>query len=505
MDKKIIILSRVSTGAQHLESQTNDLINQAERLGYNKNNQIIIEEIESATKLSEEERKGLQKLKHYIENDSSIDCVICWEPSRLARKQEILYSIRNYLVEKKIQLYILNPFVKLLTDDRSKIDTTASIVFSLFATISENEMMIKKERFMREKNALTQQGKKAAGSVIFGYMKNKEKYCVPHPLHSKILVELFTHYVTHEDTSLYETYQYASRNYPDLFQVNLPYIKAQHKIRHLFVTEIYVKGNWCYPALISQELWDKTKLKMSKAQCKPRYKSKLQLLGRGKVVCSKCGNVMTASGGNVRAYCCSTDKVHNLQMNIEALEWLIWEEVRVAINISSSINMNDRVLEINKQIKERTTYAEQLQNYIDETTKKQDKLVSLFLDDRIDNNIYNKRFDDLKEDIRIKTIELNKTNNEINELNAALKNADNFGNNYIVVDNISDFNIKLEYTRELLDKVILTKQEDSSILIEFTWLKSLIIPRSKYIYKTKGGRKKIYRINEDETQDLIYK
>ena len=134
MDRKIIILSRISTSPQDIQSQTNDLIRESERLGFDKDHQIIIESVESAIKLSEEERLGLQKMKHCIETDPSIDCVICWEPSRLARQQTVLYGIRDYLVSHKIQLIILNPYVRLLTQDRTQVDTTANIVFSLFAT-----------------------------------------------------------------------------------------------------------------------------------------------------------------------------------------------------------------------------------------------------------------------------------------------------------------------------------------------------------------------------------
>ena len=101
------------------------MINESEKLGYGKSQQIIIEGIESAIKLSEEERETLNKMKYYIEKDNEVDCVICWEPSRLARQQKVLFSVRDYLIAKKIQLYILNPYVKLLTDDRSKMDTTA--------------------------------------------------------------------------------------------------------------------------------------------------------------------------------------------------------------------------------------------------------------------------------------------------------------------------------------------------------------------------------------------
>jgi len=502
MTNKIIILSRISTAPQSIESQTNDLIREAERLGYDKKHHIIIESVESAIKLSEEERIGLQKLKYYIETDKDVDCVICWEPSRLSRQQKTLYSIRDYLINKKIQLYILNPYMKLLTDDRTQMDTTANIVFSLFSTIAENEMMIKKERFMRAKNELTKQGKKSAGAVIFGYMKDKDKNCILHPLHSKIITDIFTHYAENEDTSLWETYKYASTKWPEIFPMT-EYIKGQHKIRHFFETEYYYKGNWCYPPIISEELWNKVHDKMSKARCKPRYNTKLNYLGRGKVRCKECGNIMTGIGGNVKAYCCCTDKQHSLQINIDIMDWIIWEEVRVAANIASSLDNSSKIIEINTKITNKKTEYNQIESYINEKTTKLDKLVALYLDDKIDNNIYNRRYDELNKDINDKRKQLETIQSQINELESVLANNNITEIKPVLLDDITDFDIKLEYVRKYLKNAILSRQEDKSILIEFEWMMPLVLPRSKYEYHFKGGRKKVYRINEDGTKDWI--
>lgn len=504
MNKKIIILSRISTSVQHIESQTNDLVNEAIRLGYPKSKHIIIEGVESAIKLQEFERQTLNKMKYYIEHDKDVDCVICWEPSRLSRQQKTLYSIRDYLIDHKIQLYIINPYMRLFNDDRTQIDTTASIVFSVFSTLAENEMMIKKERFMRAKNELTKQGKKSAGSVIFGYMKDKDKKCVPHPLHSQIISDLFNHYITHEDTSLHETYQYASSKWPELFPT-VEYKKAQHKIRHFFDTTLYSTGNWCYPPLISQETMDKVKEKMAGARCQARYNSKLELLGRGKVRCKHCGNIMTGCGGNVNAYCCSTDKLHSLQINFKALDWLIWEEVKVAANIASTIDNSTKVIEVSNQIKEKNNILSQLNIYICTLRDKQDKLVALYLDDKIAKDIYDKRYESLNDELTIKEKELESVQTQINELNSVLHQDNIIDDKPINFDTITNFDSKLELVRRYVKDILVEKKEDGSISIEFSWLQSLVLPRCTYTYTSKGGRKKIFRNNEDGTTDLIYK
>ena len=59
MEKKAIILSRVSSEHQTLEQQTEAVLKEVEKDGYSDDNIIIIEDKESAIKLSEPYRKGI--------------------------------------------------------------------------------------------------------------------------------------------------------------------------------------------------------------------------------------------------------------------------------------------------------------------------------------------------------------------------------------------------------------------------------------------------------------
>ena len=81
-------------------------------------------------KLDEFERAGLNKLKQYISEDKDIDCVYCYEVSRISRRTNVVYSIRDYLLSNKINLIVLNPYFKLLKDDGT-MSETASFVFGL--------------------------------------------------------------------------------------------------------------------------------------------------------------------------------------------------------------------------------------------------------------------------------------------------------------------------------------------------------------------------------------
>lgn len=506
MDNKIIILARISTSPQDIQSQTNDLKREAKRLGYDEPNQIIIETIESAIKLSEEERLGIQRMKYYIENDPTIDCVICWEVSRLARQQKVLYSVRDYLFAHKIQLYILNPYVRLLTDDRSQYDATANIVFSLFATMSENEMMIKKERFLRAKNEMKERGQKFGGATIFGYIKNKEKKCVPHPINSKIIVDLFNHYIT-TDNSLYETYIYATGKWPGIFPV-AEYKKSQRKIKHFFDTEVYVTGNWCYPPLITKEVWDKTHEKMSKSKCNARYNCKRELLCRGKIYCGYCGRMMTGCGGNVKAYVCSTDKLHSMQISTEIADWIMWEETRTVVNLNSYFNnLVNKIAEIQGELDAKTELKKQYEEKKTTLQEQTTRLLDVYMNNRISEDIFNKKIDDINENIKIYSEKIDKLNVEISTYQTMIEDTQkNWGVNSINVDKIDDFSSRLEFVRKYIRKMIIKRGEKPHTThISFEYATPVIAPRSEYLYVYKNqANTHVYRINEDGTEDLIY-
>lgn len=502
---KIIILSRVSTAQQSLDAQTKELKQEATRLGYTEENQIVLEDVESAIKLSEEERIGLQKLKYHIEHDKDIDCVICWEPSRLSRRQTVLYSIRDYLLEHKIQLYILNPYVKLLNNDRTQIDTTASIVFSLFATISENEMTIKKERFMRAKKDMTAQGKKSAGSVIFGYRKNKDKYIELHPENSQIVMDIFNHYVDDHTASLYATYLWASSKWPSLFPV-MPYKKSQRKIKHFFETVVYWEGNWCYPAFIPVELYERVKEKMNNSRCLPRFESKHNWLGRGRLYCKHCGKMLTPVAGSVQAYNCSTDKQsHNVTINVDAVEWLLWEEARVIANIKASYDNSTIIISTQKMIEEKKNLSIQFDGNIKAAEAKQKKLVGLYLDGNISKELFDTQNASIIEDMKLNQEKKDKTNAEIIELqNIVSKTQDDIKVKPANYDNVDNFETKLDIVSKTIDKVWVEKEENKVYRLEFEY-KGVIVPQvGRYRYVAKNHYKRIYRINEDETIDLIY-
>ena len=97
------------------------MIKYAESKGYAVDNLVIIEDKESAIKLTEEERNGLNEMKYIINNDKSINAVFIWEISRLGRTEIVLHSIKEWLINNKINLFIFDKQYQLLNEDGTEV------------------------------------------------------------------------------------------------------------------------------------------------------------------------------------------------------------------------------------------------------------------------------------------------------------------------------------------------------------------------------------------------
>jgi len=191
---KAIILSRVSTTEQSLDSQTQAIMNEARKEGFKDIDLIIIEEKESAIKLSEEERKGLSRMKECISSDKTITHVFIYELSRLSRRQLVLFSIRDYLIERNIQLVCCTPYFRMLED--GKLSQTANLMFSIFASMAESEMTLKQERMMRGKLYNKAHGKNSGHTLLYGYGSKDDHTIYVDQEKARDIIEIFEEYAT---------------------------------------------------------------------------------------------------------------------------------------------------------------------------------------------------------------------------------------------------------------------------------------------------------------------
>ncbi len=265
---KVILFSRVSTMGQDLTQQNDELLNEAKRNGYNEKQIILIEQKESGIKLDEDEREGIRQLKEAIEK-YDVECVIIYEISRLARRPTVLYSIRDYLIERGVNLICMKPYMRLLDTD-GKMSQTASILFSLFGALSESEMMIKKERMNRGRISKREKGKYIGGNILFGYMHDEETDVI-YVDESKrdTVIEIFERYVK------CESLRQISKDLMDRGLLHYEnYSTAEVMMRRMINRSEYagIKGStYDYPSIISQELFYKVR---QRAESRNKYKTR---------------------------------------------------------------------------------------------------------------------------------------------------------------------------------------------------------------------------------------
>ena len=336
---KAILLVRVSTEAQDFTEQEREIYQMAINDGYKPEDIIPICEKESGIKLEEEERAGLNQMKQYIESGIGVDCVYCWEVSRIARRKKINFSVLEYLTSHKVQLIIKNPSIKLFNDDGS-INEGAEVVFTLFSQMAESEMRTKKERFKRSKDARRKQSYYTGGFILYGYTVDDEKRLVPKDDEAEVVKMLYTMYLTGK----YSFRSLAKEIREMGIFTDKSTFASEVAVNHILTNTAYAgvpssegsrmnlktDGN-VYPALVTVEMVEKCKEIAQKNIIAPKKKYSTYYFGKGILRCPDCGKVMMAVKSRNFYHCtkCGCKTTININMVDSAL-WLCASPLYVA-------------------------------------------------------------------------------------------------------------------------------------------------------------------------------
>ena len=317
--KKVILFSRCSTINQTLESQTNELKAEATRLGYSDENQILIEYKESAIQLSIDERRGIQELIKYIESDNNINCVVIYEISRLSRQMKQLYELRDYFINKNIQLVCLKPYMRLL--ENGCMSQTASILYALIGTLSESEMAIRRERMLRGRLYKREQNRYIGGRILLGYKVGENDKIEIDYRDADTVRKIFQWYA--EGRSMV----WIARELEERGLVDgrwngtaniIPSIANVLK-RHEYTGKKMHTYN--YPRIISNEIFDQVQVKITKNKAK--YITRKRYLGQG-LIREKDTNLLMSA--NKTCYRTSRIAMHtNLILSTHTIEDWLWE------------------------------------------------------------------------------------------------------------------------------------------------------------------------------------
>lgn len=276
---KAICLSRVSTGIQDLDQQTEKLIEAAKLNGYNQEDLIIIEDKESAVKLSEEERNGLTRMKTAIK-ENKVDIVICYELSRISRRPDVVYSIRDFLIKNQVQLQVLNPSFKLLKDDGS-FDENSNILFSLFSGLAESEGYLRKARLSRGRAKSAAENKFLGGIITFGYKVDENNHYVIDEHDAGIVRRIYKDYQTKTISTIAKELMLEGSVIDNISGARTFIRTILNREEYTGVKVTKRKYGVVFPAIISRETFQEAQRKLDERRHSPKVNTKKEYLAHG--------------------------------------------------------------------------------------------------------------------------------------------------------------------------------------------------------------------------------
>ena len=444
---KAILLTRTSTIKQEIESQKQELIDYAIADGYKKKDLIIIEGVgASAIKLNDIYLAEIKNLYQTIENDKSINAVYAWEISRIGRNEEMLMQIKNFLISHKVQLVIKNPSLRLLNNDGS-VNNGVELAFSLFATMSKQEMEIKKDRFARARARNKAEGKYNGGRIKLGYKLDVNKYFIIDEDKAQVVRQCFEWFVN--GMSLGKIYNKLA----DMgIYSPMKYRNGNTMVGIILKDKAYI-GEGLYPQIVDIEVFNKVQKMLSDM---PRYHtSKNIFFCKGLIKDTTTGATLVARCSTVN-YSLRTN-VHNYAINLNVMEYIAEYSANILLAHYNAQQAQTNKNEYKLKIEENHNIISSKKAQIKEYEKAIERAINM-------NIMQPKYFPTQKMETFIKQNEtiITKLNTEITDLQTEITRMENWLNGeqqFInTIKGMSDAK-KQEMIQQVIDKIEITKIE----------------------------------------------
>lgn len=478
MNMKAILLVRISSVSQQLDEQTNSLINYAQSKGYTEDNLIIIEDVESAIKLAEEERNGLNKMKAEISADKNINAVFVWELSRLTRKPTTAYSLRDYFNSNSIQLYCYSPQFQLLKSDLTDLDDTGSLLFALYIQMAEAEMRNKKARFHRSKIRNAKTGKYSGGFVKYGYTVNDNGYYEINEQEAEIIRYIFNEYEKGRST-MNLTKELKERGI----------INTTFFVRGILISEAYTGlsnqygMSRIYPQIISVEQFNRCR-ELAKERNKKADKTNEIYYCKKLIKCTECGTHYIAMKSSCNYLCygkygkeakifpekaCKKSPI----ININVLDSLVWDLVIDHEVFKIDGDVKTMIKNINNQTDINNQKIANAKKQIEFADKKRERNNNMYFNGNIQENKYFSNSKLIDNDVKKYRNLITGCKNEnkrlqerLNEIKLKHSLLDYANNRYEYLQNLQDDSEKYKIVKKHIREInILEEQKQTTKIV----------------------------------------
>ena len=374
---KAIGIIRTSTERQEIESQRKEVTEFIKRDGIKQSDIIIIGEAgASAIKLDEKYRENIEKVYRLIEQ-GNVSCVYAFAIDRIGRDEVTLMEFKNYLIKHKVNLKIMNPTLTLLNPDGT-INSGVELAFSLFATMSKQEMETKKARFKRAKERNRENGKfHGGGNVLFGYTVDDNRFVVPDPVESENVRLLF---------ELYATGEYSLKQIED--EIKERGIVTKYDLQTSHIARYLKMKSYCgrdeklrYPPIVPAELFDKVQEILESNKINKSREHFHSYFGNKLILCPECGHYYVAHQTSYKCHFHTQHKCGNrLCLSVAIVDGLLWHFAKqLELDAQLKLSKNDAD-KIEQDIKILEQKRETLESQADVTNKKINNTKQLFME-----------------------------------------------------------------------------------------------------------------------------
>ena len=460
--KECILLLRVSTEQQDYDSQLDDLVKYSKSKGYEK--YYIINDKESGVKLSEEERNGLNEMKELISSNPNINGVCVWELSRLSRQQKILFSIRDYLVERNINIHIFDRKCDVL-DSEGNITEAANLLFSIYAYYAEQEAKSTKLRTKRGKQYKNSEGKFVGGKLHFGYTVGKDKTIIINEDEANIIKEIFNKYLNTDISS-----RQLAKDYYERGIIKAPTFNTARGWMHVLLQNeaycggiSYKKGQIMpnkYPQIIPSEWIQQAKEKLSKGTVCPRTTDNIYYCKS--LIKNSNGMVFQTNVWDCRYF---TNKPY-MTLPLNLIDSIAWTLVKFIIYPIYLLNQDTTKMdEIKHQIKVNEEKIVNQSSKIEATKNEMERLKNLYIKGFISEKEFEVQFKNKENDIKTLSKQINDLTNANIQLDGLING---FRRDSVTINDICA--IKDDKERQKLIKEVITSidVDDNKVMVFHT-------------------------------------
>ncbi|MCE2972510.1 MAG: recombinase family protein [Sediminibacterium sp.] len=435
---RIIIYGRVSTLSQDVDRQIEELVSYCKGKDYEVVR--VFTETISGVK-TRKQRKEINQLLEYVSKNNNINGVLVWELSRLGRNTLDVLEIINQLTLMKIWVYSKKENLYTLNQDGTENPTT-KLTLTILSGVSTLERETILSRSVSGLKKSVNDGNWLGGKYLpYGYKRDKKKLVIDEE-ESDVVKLIFQLYLDGNGTKKISN-ELNKRKIPTRYNKSVTtsininnterkgdeFVWRDGTIYSILTNPLYIgkkigKGQieglkLQSPVLINENDFNDVQQKLKNTIKK--HSTKFFYLFDKKIKCGLCGrnyhpHKRTNNKDN-RYICLSrrySETCGNYGISIPKLQDGVWSLLRNNENEIKKIlelNNNDSLEnEIHQLEEQKNTLSEK----IGKIERQEKNLVDLLLDEKIDKNIYNKKYLSINQDKESLKKELSDCLNELN-------------------------------------------------------------------------------------------